>query len=124
MLGTDIVEIIRIKEMVHGQSSEAFLRRVFTEQELKYCYNAPKDLYKYHSLAARFAAKEAVMKVLGEGMSKVDWKDIEVCRLTNGKPFIKLSGKALTLAKKHKFKRIEISLSHTENYATAVALAI
>jgi len=122
MLGTDIIEVSRIKKLVDGDLRDNFLNKVFTKLEIEYCHNNDGS-YRYPSLAARFTAKEAVMKVLGNGMNKIDWKDIEVNKLDSGKPFIKLYGKAKEIAKTQKVTTIEVSLSHTDNYATAVALA-
>ena len=75
-LGTDIVEIVRIGEMIerHG---ELFLQRVYTEREVAYCQ---KRASSYQHFAGRWAAKEAVMKALGTGVRGVSWREIEVVR--------------------------------------------
>lgn len=114
-LGTDIIEVERIKQSIerHGES---FLNKVFTAIEQEYCqrYKAPEIRY-----AGRFAAKEAVMKALGaEGIS---WQDVEVVNDESGRPHVQLSEE---LAKRHDNPEIHLSLSHTENYATATAVAI
>ena len=88
-LGTDIVEITRIGQMIerHG---DTFLNRVFTENENKYCGSKKNKEQHY---AGRWAAKEAVMKTLGTGFIKgIGWKEIEVVNLKSGKPTIVISG--------------------------------
>jgi len=90
-LGTDIVEIVRIGQMIerHG---ELFLQRVYTEAEIQYCQTKRGAIEHY---AGRWAAKEAVMKTLGTGFTKgVGWTDIEVANMQSGQPIINLSGGA------------------------------
>ena len=122
MLGTDIIEVSRIEKILNKPHATAFLHRVYTEAELKYCLREDKKKYNTPSLASRFCAKEATMKVLGEGFGTIEWKEIEVTRNSSGKPGISLTGKAKKLAEKLGYNTIELSMSHTENYATAVAL--
>jgi len=124
MLGTDIIEVERIKKILNSDHADSFLQRVFTANELSYCLNKDSSKYRPSSLAARFCAKEAVMKVLGEGFGKVDWKEIEVYNNGSGKPFVKLHGKAQKLAATNGYQDIQVSLSHTDNYATAAAIGI
>ena len=83
--GVDIVEIDRVAR-VHSRYGERFLRRIYTAGEIAYCRGrAPQ-------LASRFAAKEAVMKLLGTGVRGVGWRDIEVVRKRGQAPSIRLSG--------------------------------
>lgn len=110
-IGTDIIEIDRIQKVCERE--EGFLRRVYTEGELKYSLGKEN---KYLHLAGRFAVKEAVGKALGQSFS---WQDVEVINGPNGKPSVTLHGKAKGAAGGAK---VHISLSHTENYATAVAI--
>lgn len=120
-IGTDIVEIVRIGEMIerHG---ELFLQRVYTEQEIKYCQRNREAIQHY---AGRWAAKEAVMKTLGTGFTKgVGWKDIQVGSLRSGQPVIELSGGAAEVAKRIGIDQILITISHCRAYATATAIAI
>jgi len=124
MLGTDIIEVSRIEKILESTHCNSFLKRVFTKDELNYCRHKDNSSYRSSSLAARFCAKEAVMKVLGEGFGKIDWKEIEVYNNTSGKPFIHLYGKATKLAQDNGFRDIQISLSHTDNYATAAAIGL
>ena len=118
--GVDIVEVKRIKGTLE-LNGEAFKNKVYSKDEIEYCES--RKVSKYESYAARFAAKEAVSKAFGTGMgSGAGWKDIEVTRDINGKPWIVLTG----LAKKH-FEHmngvsITISLSHCKSYAVAYAL--
>lgn len=120
-LGTDIVEITRIGQMIerHG---ELFLQRVFTEGEIRYCQLRKECMQHY---AARWAAKEAVMKTLGTGFTKgVGWQDIEVINQRGGQPEIKLSGGAKELASQRGIDQVLITISHCRAYATATAVAL
>jgi len=119
-IGTDIVEIVRIGQMVerHG---EVFLHRVYTEEEIRYCQKR-KETYPH--LAGRWAAKEAVMKTLGTGWSKgVSWKDIEVRSNQMGKPAILLNGGTQEVAEKLGIDEVLITISHCRTFATATAIA-
>lgn len=120
-IGTDIVEIVRIGEMIerHG---ELFLQRVYTEQEIKYCQRNREAIQHY---AGRWAAKEAVMKTLGTGFTKgVGWKDIEVLSRRSGQPMVELSGGAAAVARRIGIDEVLITISHCRAYATATAIAI
>jgi holo-[acyl-carrier protein] synthase len=116
-IGTDIIEIIRIRETIE-RWGERFLHRVYTISELK-TYNS-----RPHSLAACFAGKESVMKVLGTGARGVAWREIEVLHHESGKPFVTLHGRAIEAADKLGVKEIDISLSHSRDYATAMAIGV
>jgi holo-[acyl-carrier protein] synthase len=111
-IGVDIVEIERIKETIE-RWGESFLDRVFTAEERK-LYSG-----KYQSLAARFAAKEAVFKALGTCDAGISWRDIEVLSDSHGKPTITLAGKAREIAQKMGVRSLDVSLSHSECYAVA-----
>jgi holo-[acyl-carrier protein] synthase len=114
-IGTDIIEIARIRHSIERYGLR-FLKRVFTGDELKiYGHHA-------HSLAASFASKEAVMKVLGTGARGVAWREIETLYHPSGKPLIRLNGRAKKVAEKLGIKEIDVSLSHCKEYATAVAI--
>jgi holo-[acyl-carrier protein] synthase len=120
-LGTDIVEITRIGQMIerHG---ELFLQRVYTEAEIRYCQQRKEAMQHY---AGRWAAKEAVMKTLGTGfMRGVGWQDIEVANRRSGQPKIVLSGGAKELAAQRGIDEILITISHCRAYATATAIAL
>ena len=112
--GTDIIEIDRIKQSIENLG-DAFLNRVFTENEIKYCES--KNNQKYQHYAARFTAKEAVFKAISSNLRdkySITWKDIEVCNNEQGKPYINLYGINQEL-----FESIDISISHCKKYATA-----
>ncbi len=120
-LGTDIIEIVRIGRVIerHG---EQFLHRVFTDEEIGYCQKRREYLQHY---AGRWAAKEAVMKVLGTGFAPgVGWKDIEVCSKPSGQPFIQLHGGVRELTERLGIDEILISVSHCHAYATATAIGV
>jgi holo-[acyl-carrier protein] synthase len=119
--GVDIVEISRIRKAA-GKWNSKFLDRVFTEGELDYARNK-KFLYQH--LAARFAAKEAVLKAFGdESINRMEWKEIEIVNNKDGKPVVKLAGEARRTMLKKKVSDIIISLSHTKNYAVANAILV
>lgn len=120
-LGTDIVEISRIGQMIerHG---DTFLKRVFTESENEYCGTKKNKEQHY---AGRWAAKEAVMKTLGTGFVKgIGWKEIEVVNLKSGKPTIVISGGVEQYAGELGIEEILISISHSREFATATAIAV
>ncbi len=120
-LGTDIIEIPRIAEMIqrHG---ELFLTRIYTDEEIRHC-----QLRKHSTqhFAGRWAAKEAVMKVLGTGFIKgIGWKDVEVKNLKSGRPIMHLSGGALRRAEGIGIGEVLITISHCRAYATATAVGV
>ena len=120
-IGIDIVEIKRLRR-VSKKWGEDFLRKVYTERELAYA-NAKR--FPYQHLAARFAAKEAIFKALGEvERDFVGWKNIEILNDAYGKPVVHWHGDAEKVRKKRKLKNVVVSLSHTENYAVASAMLI
>jgi len=118
--GTDIIETKRMKEAVKkwGQS---FLNRVFTKKEIE--YSMGKKFYFEH-LAARFAAKEAVLKAFGDGFRWTNLKDVEIINDKNGKPGVILKQDMEKLRKRKKINTISVSMSHTRNYAQAMAILI
>lgn len=120
-VGTDIVEVVRIGQMIerHG---EVFLNRVFTADEIRYCQRRREYTQHY---AGRWAAKEAVMKTLGTGWSRgVGWRDIEVCSSRSGQPSIILRGAAREIAQQAGIAEVLISISHCRTFATATAIAV
>jgi holo-[acyl-carrier protein] synthase len=114
--GVDLCEISRLYDAIerHG---ERFLGRVFTSTEREQCGE------NYASLAARFAAKEAVAKALGTGLGPVAFTDIEIVRGENREPILQLHGKALEKANELRLTEWAISLSHTQAYAMASVVA-
>ncbi len=117
--GTDIIEVSRIKKSV--QNNASFANRVFTVAEQEYCLS--RKAGRFQSLAARFAAKEAVSKALGTGIGEnAELLDIEISNDSLGKPLVILHGKALETFNEKLGKGIEISLSHSHDYAVAFAV--
>jgi len=115
-IGHDLIEISRISS-VHAEHGDRFLRRLFTPTEIDYCL-AFQD--PYPSLAARFAAKEAVSKAFGTGIGKeIGWHDIEVINEPSGKPVARLSE---SLQTRYPDTKILLTLSHTKGMASAVAI--
>ncbi len=114
-IGIDIIEIARIEKAI-ARWGERFRHRIYTDAELK--------LYgkKSASLAARFASKEAVMKLLGTGWIGISWKEIETLSHPSGKPRLNLYGRARTEAERLGLKGIAISLSHSREYAIALVI--
>jgi holo-[acyl-carrier protein] synthase len=111
-VGVDVIEISRVAATL-GRFGDRFLERIYTPGEIAYCRGrAPQ-------LAARFAAKEAVMKALGTGTRGVGWRDVEVTRKRSGEPQIELHGRAARRADRLGIDRIAVSLSHSREYAVA-----
>jgi len=120
MIGTDIIEVSRIEKLIK-KNSDNFLNKVFTDKEQHYCMQ--KNKTKYQSFAARYAAKEAVAKLLATGISGFWFTDIEIINDDSGKPNVFLYNNAKKLMDLKQIKNIEISLSHSKEYAIAVAIA-
>jgi holo-[acyl-carrier protein] synthase len=116
-LGIDIIEIARVKKSI-DRYGDSFLNKVFTENEISYCNS---KFNKYQHFAARFATKEAVYKAMTSGWKEgLRWKDIEVQNDTSGMPSIKTSGKLKSLLAEN--TQLKVSISHSDNYVTAVAI--
>lgn len=116
-IGVDIVDVERIRAALENpRTGNRFRERVFTVEEAAYC--SPRR-NAYESYAARFAAKEAMMKALGRACG---WQDIEVVR-ANGPPRIHLYGRASAYAEALAVRRISLSLSHTDRLAIAYVIA-
>jgi holo-[acyl-carrier protein] synthase len=117
-LGIDIVEVKRVKTLME-KWGDRFLHRVFTPGEIAYCRgkNAPEQ-----SFAARFAAKEAILKAIGTGLSQgIRWTSMEIVNDENGSPSVKLGER---IKDKIGDKKILISMSHTKEYAVAQAILV
>jgi len=114
--GIDLIEVQRIESAITRYGNR-FLTRVFTARELEYCRG------QAHQLAARFAAKEAVSKALGTGFNGITWHDIEIVSDTQGKPAIRLIGRAAQRAAQLNLKHFALSLSHTREHAIALVVA-
>jgi len=118
-LGTDLVEVARFRLAM--QRRAALPERLFSDDERAYAFRQ-KDPAK--SLAARFGAKEAVMKAMGVGLWKFKFRDVEVVRRRGGAPVIALYGRAAEMATERGIVAWQLSLTHTEATAMAVAIAL
>lgn len=119
--GIDIVEVSRIAAM-RAEHGDRFLERCFTAGEREY---AEPNRRRDEHLAARFAAKEAVLKALGTGLADgISWTEIEVTRDGRGRPGLRLTGQAGLVAREKGVDQWSISISHTEHYAAASVIAI
>jgi holo-[acyl-carrier protein] synthase len=120
--GIDIVETDRIKRLI-GQHGAHFLDRVYTEAEQAYCNASKKRCLEHY--AGRFAAKEAVLKVLGTGWrGGIAWTDVEIVKDPSGQPQVKLTGECERIAKDLGISRWHVSISHIETHATASAIGM
>ncbi|MCP2728315.1 holo-ACP synthase [Limnofasciculus baicalensis] len=119
--GIDIVEIKRIKEIIE-RFGNRFETRCFTEKEYLV---AGTGVNRIQYLAGRFAAKEAVLKALGTGWSQgISWTDIEIERLSTGRPLVVLYGRCQEIASELGVAMWFLSISHTNSYAVASAIAV
>ena len=119
-IGLDAVEVERIEESI-TRFGERFLRRVYTAYEVDL---APHHEGKFTFFAGRFAAKEAVLKVLGTGWSGgIAFTDVEIRRIPGGAPEVRLSGLAASRAAELGIERVLVSITHTRRDAQAIAFA-
>lgn len=116
-LGTDIIEIQRIKKVMERQPS--FCRRILTPKENE-CCQGRKDQSTF--VAGRFAAKEAIVKCLGLGVRGFGWQDMDILPDKLGKPCLELSPRLAEIARQRGINKIQVSISHSRDYALAVAL--
>jgi holo-[acyl-carrier protein] synthase len=119
--GIDLVDCPRIEQMIrrHG---ERFIKRVFTADEQAYAQANKNEIEK---LAGRFAAKEAILKLVGTGWrGRIAWTDIEIINNASGQPEVTLSGEVRKIADKLGIKHISVSITHTANFAIASAVAL
>ena len=116
-LGVDIVKVDRIRATM-ARFGERFSKRVLTAGERRYVRDRPE------TFAGRWAAKEAVSKVLGLGVRGIGWTDIEIERLPTGQPSVRLNGRAAQRAEQLGMARIAVSISHEAEYAVAVAFGV
>lgn len=111
--GIDIIEIERVKQSIE-ETDGKFCERVFTQNEIEYCES--KKVQKYQHYAARFAAKEAVLKAISqllESKFDIEWKQIEILNDENGRPYVNLLKERINISD------IDISISHCKTYAVA-----
>lgn len=120
-IGTDIIECPRIGKMIE-QHGELFLRRVYTDREIRYCQSRKHAIEHF---AGRWAAKEAILKAIGTGWARgIAWTDLEVRNSFSGEPKVHVCGGAKEAALKRGVGNILISISHCRTYATAYAMAL
>jgi holo-[acyl-carrier protein] synthase len=115
--GVDLIDIDRFTH-AYLRFDQRFLKRLFTPSELA------ENGDNMASLAARFAAKEAVAKAFGTGIGHITWHEIEICRGQSGEPVLHLYGEAQRIAEEHHLSSWSISLSHTEDQAIAIVVAM
>ena len=111
--GIDIIEIERVKQSIE-ETDGKFCDRVYTEKEIEYCES--KKIQKYQHYAARFAAKEAVLKAISqllESKFDIEWKEIEILTDEDGRPYVNILKQGLNI------DNIDISISHCKTYAVA-----
>ncbi len=119
-IGIDLVEVGRLAR-VFGEKL-ALQEKVFTPEELRY---SRRKHYPFQHFAARFAAKEALFKALGTGLSgRLDWREVEVRNQRSGKPMLYLSGQTANEAKDTGVIDSFLSMSHTEKYAIALVILV
>ncbi len=108
--GVDLIEISRVAKAIENPQ---FCKRVFTEAELL------ESKMLGHRLAGFFAAKEAMLKAMGTGLSYFSWQEIEVRHDSKGAPFLELNGKVQSFLAENQVSRIHLSISHCKEYAVA-----
>lgn len=115
--GVDLVEVSRLRDAIerHG---ERFLKRIYTPLELEQMHG------NLASLAARFAAKEAVAKALGTGIGDLSWLEVEILRGERKEPVLRLHGAAQTLADQLGITSWSVSISHTQDHVVAFVVAV
>lgn len=119
--GIDLVDFPRLETMIQRHGGR-FLNRVFTEREQA---DADSVRNRIEKLAGRFAAKEAVLKLIGTGWrGKIAWTDIEIVNNPTGQPVVKTSGEVRRIADEAGIEQITLSITHTANFAIASAVAV
>jgi len=119
--GIDLVDCPRIAEMVERHGGR-FINRVFTAAEQAYAKSTKNEIEK---LAGRFAAKEAILKLVGTGWrGKIAWTDIEVVNNAMGQPEVTLAGEVKRIAERLGINHVSVSITHTANFAIASAVAL
>jgi len=116
-LGLDIIRVDRIRGALE-RFGDRFVDRVLTPAEARYVRGRPE------TFAGRWAAKEAVSKVLGLGVRGIGWRDIEIERLPTGQPAVRLHGRAAVRADQLGLERVAVSITHEREYALAVAFGV
>lgn len=118
-VGVDLIEVTRIRD-TFARFGDRFVRRILHESEIAYCLSH-RDPAPF--LAARFAAKEAISKAFGTGItSELGWTDMEIGKRASGEPFVIMHGAGAELFQRRGAIRLHLSLSHTVHYAIAQAV--
>lgn len=120
-VGVDIVQVSGIRASIEA-FGDRFTRRFFTGDEVAYAHTS--ETLAAERLAARFAAKEAAIKAFGLSEVGIDWRDIEVCKHTDGSCSLALHRKVAAHVRPERFSHIALSLSHDGDYATAMVAAM
>lgn len=119
--GIDLIENERI-ESVWKQHPDRFLNRILTSGERRYCERKKNPV---PHIAGRFAAKEAILKMIGTGWrGQISWSDIEIGNDAAGQPHVALSGHTREVADRLGIRRVLLSITHTQNYAAASAIGV
>ncbi|WP_278682203.1 holo-ACP synthase [Paraclostridium bifermentans] len=118
-IGIDIVEIERIENIL--KNKKRFLNKIFTDEEMKYFESKN---FRSETIAGNFSAKEAISKAFGTGIKNFNFDDIEVLRDKNGKPIVKTYNNLRQMCIDYNVLEIQVSISHSENYAVANAMVI
>ncbi len=116
-VGIDIIEVDRVRK-VYEHHGERFLRRVFSDDEVRQCRG------KVTRLAGRFAAKEAISKALGTGMRGVKWREMEIVQLRSGRPTVRLHGFAKLRAQQLGLTAFDVSIADLAQFSIAIAVAV
>ncbi len=118
--GVDIVAVARVERL--ASEDARVLDEMFTPEELAYCHRRHSA---YDHLAARFAAKEAVLKAFGTGIGKrMRWTDVEIVKERSGRPSVRLHGEVASWAKRGGLAAVDVSLSHSAGLAVAQAVSV
>ena len=119
--GIDLVDCPRVERMI-DEHGERFIDRVFTASEQAYARSSRNEVEKF---SGRFAAKEAILKLIGTGWrGKIAWTDIEVVNNSAGQPVVSLDGEVAKIAGRLGIEHISVSITHTANFAIASAVAL
>lgn len=121
-VGIDVVEVAGVREALASGRSRRYLELVYTEAEQRDCVRDGGG-HDPSRLAARFAAKEAVWKALGDPPATRPWRSVEVLRNHDGRPHVRLHAEALAAAKRRRVRDVQLSLTHEPEYAAAVVVA-
>ena len=116
-VGIDLIAIPRVRAVIERHNGR-FLRRVYTPVEVAFCRGRVPEL------AARFAAKEAVMKALGTGARGIAWREIEVLPDRRGKPLVYLYGRAKERAERIGLRALDVSMTHERDFAAAAVVGV